>query len=150
MKTIIGIDPGATGAIAYIYEDGGVDIEDCPTINGQPDQYSLAALLRDRDIKQAFIEQVSAMPGQGVTSMFHFGENFGTWIGAIGAFKIPLIRVTPQKWKKEFGLIGQEKDIARRRAIELFPSMAPNLSRKKDGGRADALLIAEYGRRFLK
>ena len=97
-----------------------------------------------------FLESVHAMPGQGSTSMFRFGEGYGLWIGIISALLLPMTKVTPQAWKKMLMAGIGDKDAARQRAQELFPDCAGQLSRKLDIGRADALLIAEFGRRTLK
>lgn len=157
---IIGIDPGNTGAAA-IYEGGQWVVHDCPTAKVKvgksnktvSDPGMMAEVLRPYiggDV-HVYLEKVSAMPGQGVTSMFTFGTNYGAWQGVVGAFGFVLNLVTPQAWKKELmeGM-SKEKDAARLRASQLFPSMRSQLSRKKDIGRADALLIAEYGRRRMK
>jgi crossover junction endodeoxyribonuclease RuvC len=98
-----------------------------------------------------FLEKVSAMKGQGVTSMFSFGTNYGTWLGIIAAFHFPYTLVTPQAWKKAMmeGMDKSNDDGDRQRALQLFPEMGVHLARKKDDGRADALLICEYGRRQL-
>lgn len=93
----------------------------------------------------AVLEQVSAMPGQGVSGMFRFGEAFGVVQGVLGSLGIPTLFVAPVRWKKWAGLIGTEKDVARTVAIQRFPAAATQLARKKDSGRADALLIAAWG-----
>ena len=90
------------------------------------------------------VEQVSAMPGQGVTSMFNFGQSFGILKGICSAMQLPIYFVRPAKWKKYFNLIKSEKDASRTRAIEIFPYFSSNLSKKKDSNKADAILIASY------
>ena len=90
------------------------------------------------------IEQVSAMPGQGVTSMFNFGQSFGVLKGICSAMQLPLYFVRPAKWKKYFNLINSEKDASRTKAIEVFPYISQQLSKKKDANKADAILIASY------
>ena len=90
------------------------------------------------------IEQVSAMPGQGVTSMYNFGQSFGILKGICSAMQLPIYFVRPAKWKKYFNLINSEKDASRTRAIEIFPYFSSNLSKKKDSNKADAILIASY------
>ena len=92
----------------------------------------------------AVIEQVSAMPGQGVTSMFNFGQSFGIIKGICSAMQLPLYFVRPAKWKKYFNLIKSEKDASRTRAIEIFPYFSSQLSKKKDSNKADAILIASF------
>lgn len=93
------------------------------------------------------IESVHSMPEQGVSSTFDFGMNFGIWLGIIAALNIPMELVTPQEWKKHYGLIGKDKDASRIIALQLFPQMAMELKLKKYNGRAEALLLAEYLRR---
>ncbi len=96
----------------------------------------------------AVVERVSAMPGNGAVSMFNFGRSYGDVRGVIGALDIPLHFVTPQKWKKHFGLTS-DKDQSRLRAIRMFPAVADQFKRKKDDGRAEAALIALYGAEVL-
>ena len=91
------------------------------------------------------MEQVGAMPGQGATSMFNFGEGFGIVKEVLGALQIPVRMVTPQRWKRFAGLTGKDKDAARSLAIQLHPEAAEYLRRKKDVGRADAIMIARFG-----
>ena len=93
---------------------------------------------------RVIIEQVSAMPGQGVTSMFNFGQSFGILKGICSAMQLPMYFVRPAKWKKYFGLINSEKDASRTRAIEMFPYFSSHLARKKDSNKADAILIASF------
>ena len=90
------------------------------------------------------IEKVSAMPGQGVTSMFNFGQSFGILKGICSAMQIPMYFVRPAKWKKYYNLINSEKDASRARAIEIFPYFSSQLSKKKDSNKADAILIASF------
>jgi len=152
----VGIDPGLSGAVATIYSDGTVDLIDTPVMmttkkGGKSKNdylpYQMAAMLADKEKCLVFIESVHAMPGQGSTSMFRFGYGCGLWEGIIAALGLSLTKVTPQAWKKELMKGMKDKDAARIRAQELFPNCTKELSRKKDCGRADALLIAEYGRR---
>ena len=148
----IGIDPGLTGAIAVIGGETGNEIElfDMPTsakLTGKGQQLNLAALhflLHDR-LGEVWLEQVGPMPGQGVTSMFGFGRTVGQIEGIVSALGLPVQYVTPQRWKRPLGLIGRDKDAARTLAIQRFPAVASMLARKKDCGRADALLIAYHG-----
>ena len=90
------------------------------------------------------VEQVSAMPGQGVTSMFNFGQSFGVLKGVCAAMQLPIFFVRPAKWKKYYNLINSQKDSSRVKAIEMFPKFSSMLSRKKDNNKADAILIANY------
>ena len=98
----------------------------------------------DKQNTRVVIEQVSAMPGQGVTSMFNFGQSFGILKGICSAMQLPMYFVRPVKWKKYFGLINSEKDASRTRAIEMFPYYSSQLSKKKDINKADAILIASF------
>ena len=151
---IAGIDPGQTGAIAFIYPNGKVEIHDTPIekvkkgkrIKTEYLPGNMSDLLKGLEINHVYIESVHAMPGQGVTSMFNFGKGFGIWIGILAALKIPYTLIPPQAWKKHLMQGMKDKDAARIRAQQLYPSVTKELSRKKDVGRADALLIAEYGR----
>lgn len=149
----LGIDPGLSGAIAAILPDG-LEFYDMPTfqIKGKThlDYAGLAYILRRYAIQSdcmVAIELVGAMPGQGVSSMFKFGQCYGAALATLATLKIPYQTVTPPVWKRTFRLIGEDKDASRARALELFPSAAEHLKRKKDHGRADALLLAEYIRR---
>ena len=99
---------------------------------------------------KVIIEQVSAMPGQGVTSMFNFGQSFGILKGICSAMHLPVYYVRPAKWKKYFNLINSEKDASRTRAIEIFPYFSSQLSKKKDNNKADAILIASFSLKHIK
>ena len=96
-----------------------------------------------KDIK-VVIEQVSAMPGQGVTSMFNFGQSFGVLKGICSAMQLPMYFVRPAKWKKHYNLINSKKDASRTKVIEIFPYISTQLSKKKDSNKADAILIASF------
>ena len=153
---IIAIDPGINGAICF-FEDGKVkEIIDMPTmaegkknkrqVNG-PQIYNEISLRINKFQKKdiiVVIEQVSAMPGQGVTSMFNFGQSFGVLKGICSAMQLSLYFVRPTKWKKYFGLIKTEKDASRTKVIEIFPYISSQLSKKKDSNKADAILIASF------
>ncbi|MDB9750681.1 crossover junction endodeoxyribonuclease [Candidatus Pelagibacter ubique] len=115
-------------------------------VNGAQIYYEISSRIKDikkEDIK-VIIEQVSAMPGQGVTSMFNFGQSFGILKGICSAMQLPMYFVRPTKWKKYFNLINSEKDASRTKAIEVFPYFSSELSRKKDSNKADAILIASF------
>ena len=153
---IIGIDPGITGAISF-FEDGELkDVIDMPTmasgnknkkqINGSQifNEISLRTLNHKSENINVVVEQVSAMPGQGVTSMFNFGQSFGILKGICSAMQLPMYFVRPAKWKKHFDLINSQKDSSRVKAIEMFPRFSSMLSKKKDSNKADAILIAYY------
>ena len=148
---IIGIDPGITGSICF-FEDGKIiDVVEMPSmaegkknkkqVNGAQIFNEISERIKKldkRDIK-IVIEQVSAMPGQGVTSMFNFGQSYGILKGICSAMQLPMYFVRPAKWKKYFGLINSEKDASRTKAIEIFPYFSSHLSKKKDSNKADAI-----------
>ena len=153
---IIGIDPGITGSICF-FENGKIlDVIEIPTmtegkknkkqVNGSQIFNEISKRIKEIDRKEikVVIEQVSAMPGQGVTSMFNFGQSFGILKGICSAMQLPMYFVRPAKWKKYFNLINSEKDASRTKAIEIFPYFSINLSRKKDSNKADAILIASF------
>ena len=147
----IGIDPGISGAIAWIRYGKVLKVEDMPTIPKstgkglQVDAHALSKLLAGNGSCRVIVEAVSAMPGQGVTSMFSFGKSAGVIEGILAAYAIPYSFVRPQAWKKKFGLSGKEKDASRGLCLREHPEIADFLTRKKDNGRADAILIAKYG-----
>ena len=153
---IIGIDPGISGAICF-FEDGEVkNIIDMPSmaegkknkrqINGNQLYNEIITNIKNIPKKNicVVVEQVSAMPGQGVTSMFNFGQSFGVIKGICSAMQLPIHFVRPAKWKKYFNLIKTEKDASRTKAIEIFPYISSKLSKKKDSNKAEAILIASY------
>lgn len=145
-QMIIGIDPGKTGAIAFI-DSAGALVEDCP------DTYQSAAdlvIAREDQISHAFIELVHSMPKQGVASSFSFGKGFGAWLGILAGRRISYTLISPQEWKRHHGLIKADKDASRVRAAQLYPALAGDLRRAKDDGRAEALLIADYGKFKLR
>jgi crossover junction endodeoxyribonuclease RuvC len=150
---IAGIDPGLSGAIAFfVPSHNRVAVYDMPVIDGEVDVIALGQLARAHWPEMAIIEKVGAMPGNGSVSMFNFGRSVGCVLGAFGALYVPMHSVTPQKWKSEYGLIGQDKEASRKLAIELFPAIAGDLKLKKHHGRAEAALIAMFGadKFFLK
>ena len=153
---IIGIDPGISGSICF-FEDGKIiDVFEMPTmtdgkknkkqVNGAQiyNEISTKIIGIEKQNLRVIIEQVSAMPGQGVTSMFNFGQSFGILKGICSAMQLPMYFVRPAKWKKYFGLIKSEKDASRTKAIEMFPYFSSQLSKKKDSNKADAILIASF------
>jgi len=153
---IIGIDPGISGAICFFEEGEVKEILEMPImaegrknkrqING-PQIYNEISTRINKFPKKdivVVIEQVSAMPGQGVTSMFNFGQSFGVLKGICSAMQLSMHFVRPAKWKKYFGLIKTEKDASRTKVIEIFPYISGQLSRKKDSNKADAILIASF------
>ena len=153
---IIGIDPGISGAICF-FENGEVkEVIDMPTmaegkknkrqINGRQIFNEISNRINNYDLKNinVVVEQVSAMPGQGVTSMFNFGQSFGIIKGICSAMQLPIFFVRPAKWKKHFDLINSQKDASRTKVIEIFPKISSILSKKKDANKADAILIASF------
>ena len=153
---IIGIDPGISGSICF-FEDGKIlEVIEMPVmtdgkknkkqVNGAQiyNEFSKKIKKKKDDEVRVVIEQVSAMPGQGVTSMFNFGQSFGILKGICSAMQLPMFFVRPAKWKKYFNLINSQKDASRTRAIEMFPYFSSQLSRKKDSNKADAILIASF------
>ncbi len=153
---IIGIDPGISGSICF-FEDGKIlDVIEMPTmtegkknkrqVNGAQiyNEISNRIARIDKEEVRVVIEQVSAMPGQGVTSMFNFGQSFGILKGMCSAMQLPMYFVRPAKWKKYYNLINSQKDASRTRAIEIFPYFSSQLSKKKDSNKADAILIASF------
>ena len=153
---VIGIDPGISGSICFFQDGKIIDVVEMPTmikgkknkkqVNGSQIFNEISERIKKIDKKdiKVIIEQVSAMPGQGVTSMFNFGQSYGILKGICSAMQLPMYFVRPTKWKKYFNLINSEKDASRTRAIEIFPYFSPKLSRKKDSNKADAILIASF------
>lgn len=155
----IGIDPGKQGGIAVIgYEnkqnnnDRKIDVY--PYSNEQlistlKDMAYFRNVLKEGSV--CCLEKVNAMPGQGVVSMFNFGQNFGFIQGVLKAYSIPYELVTPQKWKKEFSVTSDKNT-----SIEVCKRLFPNVNlkatprcKKDHDGMAEALLMAEYARRHL-
>ena len=153
---IIGIDPGISGSICFFKDGKIVDVVEMPTmtegkknkkqVNGSQIFNEISNKIKNLDKKdvKVVIEQVSAMPGQGVTSMFNFGQSFGILKGICSSMQLPMYFVRPAKWKKYFNLLNSEKDASRTRAIEIFPYFSSQLSRKKDSNKADAILISSF------
>ena len=153
---IIGIDPGISGAICFFENGKIIGIIDMPNmtdgkknkkqVNGSQIFNEISKRINNIDVKEVrvVIEQVSAMPGQGVTSMFNFGQTFGILKGICSAMQLSMYFVRPAKWKKYFNLINSEKDASRTRVIEIFPYISSQLSKKKDSNKADAILIASF------
>jgi len=153
---IIGIDPGITGSICF-FEDGKInDLIEMPNmadgkknkkqVNGAQVYNEISKRIKNvskNEIK-VVIEQVSAMPGQGVTSMFNFGQSFGILKGICSAMQLPMYFVRPAKWKKYYNLINSEKDASRTKVIQIFPYISGELSKKKDANKADAILLSSF------
>ena len=153
---IIGIDPGISGSICFLEDGKIIDVIEMPTmaegkknkrqVNGSQIYNEILKKLNNskKNETKVIIEHVSAMPGQGVTSMFNFGQSFGILKGICSAMQLPMYFVRPAKWKKYFNLINSEKDASRTKAIEIFPYFSSQLSKKKDSNKADAILIANF------
>ena len=153
---IIGIDPGISGSICFFQDGAILDVIEMPTmtegkknkrqVNGSQIYNEINKRISNlnRHEIRVVIEQVSAMPGQGVTSMFNFGQSFGILKGICAAMQLPMFFVRPAKWKKYFNLINSQKDASRTKAIEIFPYYSSQLSKKKDSNKADAILIASF------
>ena len=148
------IDPGLKGAIAVLQDNKVKEIFDVPVMpegkknKRQLNSAQLVKLLKDiisdNEEIAVVVENVSAMPGQGVTSMFNFGQTFGAIKGICAALGLPIFFVRPAKWKKHFDLINSSKDASRTKAIEMYPSLSDQLSKKKDVNKSDAILIARF------
>ena len=151
---IFGIDPGVSGAISVLENKKVLDIFEMPTmIDGKKNKKQVNGSQVTNIIKQKLnlnkeviivVEHVNAMPGQGVTSMFNFGQSFGVIKGIASALSLPIYFVRPAKWKKYFNLIKTNKDASSTKVIEIYPEISNQLSRKKDSNKADAILIARY------
>jgi len=156
---LAGIDPGKTGALAILYPDNSVEFFDVPrmVLKGKDvpaylawqDEWSNA--LAFAGVTKAVIEDVAARPGQGVSSMFKFGRTLGfAHAIVLGIRPRPAVEfTTPAQWKAKLGLLNSSKGASREKAVSLFPTAARSLTRVKDDGRAEAALLAYYGRKFL-
>jgi len=151
---VIGVDPGISGAISILENKKILEVYDTPTmIDGKKNKKQINSAQVTNIIKERLkdgkeiivvVEHVNAMPGQGVTSMFNFGQSFGVIKGICAALSLPIYFVRPTKWKKHFNLIKTNKDASRTKVIEAYPEISDKLHRKKDSNRADAILIALY------
>ena len=151
---IIGIDPGVSGAICILNNGKIVELYEMPTmidgkknkkqVNGAEITNIFQKELINETNSKVIIEHVSAMPGQGVTSMFNFGQSFGVVKGICAALRLPIYFVRPVKWKKYFNLINSEKDASRTKVIQIFPYISSKISKKKDANKAEAILIARF------
>ena len=153
---IIGVDPGVSGSICFFRDGKILDVIEMPVMNEgkkSKKQVNGAQIYNEISKKinsnsetntRVVIEHVTAMPGQGVTSMFNFGQSFGVLKGICSAMRLPIFFVRPAKWKRYYNLINSEKDASRTRAIEIFPYFSSQLSKKKDSNKADAILIASF------
>lgn len=157
MKNIVGIDPGVSGAISLVDSTGRfIDVRDLPTmakggkvkqhINSKALQQIIYAWFAEHGEIAAYMENIHAMPGQGVSSMFSMGDTFGAIRGVLACEGIETYFISPKSWKKELKLTS-DKELCRAFAIRLFPEASQYLERKKDHNRAESLLIAKYGYR---
>jgi crossover junction endodeoxyribonuclease RuvC len=154
---IAGIDPGLSGALAIVAEQAVLFVDDLPTF-GIPsgrrtrpelDLGSLRQMLCAHAIDHVVLERVAARPGQGTVSMFRFGYAAGAITGLVAGLQLPYSFLLPKIWQKKAG-VGPSPEQARKRAAELFPPVAPQFGRKKDAGRADAILPAYAGLKMLR
>ena len=151
---IIGIDPGLSGAIAVMHDKKVINMYDMPVMaEGKKNKRQLNSSQLVNIIKEninededtiVVVEQVNAMPGQGVTSMFNFGQTFGAIKGVCAALRLPIFFVRPSKWKKHFELINSSKDASRTKVIEMYPTLSGQLAKKRDVNKSDAILIAKF------
>ena len=151
---IIGIDPGLSGAIAVMHDKKVMNMYDMPVMaEGKKNKRQLNSSQLVNIIKEninededtiVVVEQVNAMPGQGVTSMFNFGQTFGAIKGVCAALRLPIFFVRPSKWKKHFELINSSKDASRTKVIEMYPTLSDQLAKKRDVNKSDAVLIAKF------
>ncbi len=151
---VIGIDPGLSGAIAILENNKVLGIFDMPVMaegkknKRQLNSSQLANIIKEntKNIEETvvIVEQVNAMPGQGVTSMFNFGQTFGAIKGVCATLELPIFFVRPSKWKKHFELINSSKDASRTKVIEMYPTLSAQLTKKRDVNKSDAVLIAKF------
>ena len=151
---IIGVDPGLTGAIAILDGNKVINLFEMPVMaEGKKNKRQLNSAqlvsiikenIKNKEETAVIVEQVNAIPGQGVTSMFNFGQTFGAIKGVCAALELPIFFVRPSKWKKHFELINSSKDSSRTKVIEMYPSLSNQLSKKKDVNKSDAILIARF------
>ena len=151
---VIGIDPGLSGAIAILENNKVLSIFDMPIMaegkknKRQLNSAQLVNIIKENTSKSeeiaVVVEQVNAMPGQGVTSMFNFGQTFGAIKGVCAALDLPIFFVRPSKWKKHFELINSSKDASRTKVIEMYPTLSAQLTKKRDVNKSDAVLIAKF------
>lgn len=147
MRCILGVDPGLSGGLAFYFPAAPdrVAVEDMPTAGDEVDAATIYRLVTEYRPDAAFVEQVHAMPKQGVSSTFRFGVAYGSVLGVLGAAQIATYLVPPKRWQKHFQLTGGDKEKSRALALRLFPKTAEKFSRKRDERRGEAALIARYG-----
>ena len=141
---VLGVDPGASGAIAFYFPaHDRLTVDDMPVVGKDVDAATLAARIKQFGPTHAVVEQVASRPGQGVSSVFRFGAGYGIVLGVIAALEIPVHLVTPAKWKKACGL-DSDKEKSRALALRHWPSRSDLFGRRRDDGRAEAALLARY------
>jgi len=154
-KLTLGIDPGTSGAVALLDGNQLIDVWDIPIVEvtkGSKTRKEISAVLLAQELEEfrekatVIVERVSAMPRQGVTSVFGFGRSFGVIEGVVAGLGMPIEYVSPAVWKKHFRL-GREKEDSRAMALNIWPGMATKFARKKDADRAEAALIALWADR---
>lgn len=154
---IAGIDPGKTGALSIVYPDGFVECYDVPvvklkgkTVPAWSNWFDVwQSALGIADVKLVVIEDVASRPGQGVTSMFSFGRSLGFVHAIAAAERCSVQFVSPSTWKGKLGLLNSSKGASREKATMLYPKARGLMDRVKDDGRAEAILLAHYGRKYL-
>lgn len=154
---VAGIDPGKTGALAVLFPDGSAMFGDVPSMklrNRDRPAWSQwwaewTSILRMASPDKIVIEDVASRPGQGVSSMFSFGRSFGFAHGIAASCQCPVYLVSPGTWKAKLGLINSDKNASRELCRSLYPAVSDHVRRTKDDGRAEALLLAHYGRKHL-
>lgn len=153
---VAGIDPGKSGALAILYGDNSVEFFDVPKIKLRGKELPAYAewqtnwhmALSLAAVDKAVVEDVGSRPGQGVSSMFKFGRTLGfAHAIVLGIRPRPAVQfTTPTQWKAKLGLLNSDKGASREKAVALFPNVESRLMRVKDDGRAEALLMAHFGR----
>ena len=151
---IFGIDPGVSGAISVLEDKKILEVFEMPTmidgkknkkqVNGAQVTHLIKQQLKSNKEISVIVERVNAMPGQGVVSMFSFGQSFGIIKGICAALSLSIYFVRPLKWKQHFDLVKTNKDASRTKVIEIYPEISSKISKKKDSNKADAILIARY------
>ena len=148
MTVILAIDPGISGALAFYYPDepGRTSVYDMPLVDGDVNPHEIMRLIRLYAPAWAIIEQVSAMPKEGVSSVWRFASAYTAARITVMLANIPLVLVRPNAWKKAMNLPGGKdgKEASRTKAIHAFPECAVHFARKKDHNRAEAALLALY------
>lgn len=153
---IVGIDPGLSGAIAWLSADGHlIEARDLPVAKTNGRSQLMPAVLAgwlmemNRRPTHAFLERVATRPGEGAVGAFSFGRGYGQIEGVLAAVGVPVTLVTPQRWKGALG-VPADKSAARLRASQLWPGLAGTFARVRDDGRAEAALLGHYGAQTLR